>query len=122
MDTWKIDAQIKSRGNSPEPAMPKNKRSLRVLLREFAEETSAHGIGKIASAESVFWRLFWALVTLAGAGMVIYQGILLLETYMSKPVKSDIDVTYSRVSCVPVCNQETMKMIDSTSHDALFHR
>ena len=30
--------------------------------------------------------------------MVIYQGILLLGTYLSKPVKSDIDVTYSRVS------------------------
>jgi len=112
VDTWKIDAEIKSRGNSPEPAMPKNKRSLRVLLREFAEETSAHGIGKIASAESVFWRLFWALVTLAGTGMVIYQGILLLETYMSKPVKSDIDVTYSRTvkfPAVTICNLNMIK-------------
>ena len=78
--------------------MTKNKRSLRALLREFASETSAHGIAKIQSAESLLWRLLWALGVMAGTGMVIYQGILLLETFMSKPVKSDIDVTYSRVS------------------------
>lgn len=110
VDTWKIDAQIRSPQTSPEPKMVKNKRSFRALLHEFAEETSAHGVGKIASAESAFWRLFWTLVTLAGAGMVIYQGILLFNTYLDKPVKSDIDVTYSRVSCavivlvVVVCN------------------
>ena len=78
--------------------MTKNKRSLRALLREFAEETSAHGIAKIQSAESLFWRLLWALGVMVGSGMVIYQGILLLGTFMNKPVKSDIDVTYSRVS------------------------
>ena len=78
--------------------MTKNKRSLRALLREFAKETSAHGIAKIQSAESLLWRLLWALGVMAGTGMVIYQGILLLETFMNKPVKSDIDVTYSRVS------------------------
>ena len=71
---------------------------MRTLLHEFAKETTAHGIGKIDSADSVIWRIFWALAVMAGTGMVIYQGILLLGTYLSKPVKSDIDVTYSRVS------------------------
>ena len=37
-------------------------------------------------------------MTLTCAGMVISQGILLLETYLDKPTKSDIDVTYVRVS------------------------
>lgn len=78
--------------------MAKDKRSMRILLHEFAKETTAHGIGKIDSADSVIWRILWALGVMAGTGMVIYQGILLLETYLSKPVKSDIDVTYSRVS------------------------
>ncbi len=82
--------------------MVNNKRSLRALLHEFAETTSAHGVGRIASAESVAWRLFWVLVTLAGCGMVIYQGILLVNTYQKRPVKSNIDVTYKRVSCVTV--------------------
>lgn len=80
--------------------MVNNKRSLGALLHEFAEVTSAHGVGKIASSESVVWRLFWVLVTLAGGGMVIFQGILLVNTYQNKPIKSDIDVTYIRVSCV----------------------
>lgn len=78
--------------------MAKNKPSLRDLLHEFAEETSAHGAIKISSAKSVFWRIFWVLVSLACLGMVIYQGILLLNTYLDKPTKSDIDVTYIRVS------------------------
>lgn len=78
--------------------MDKSKPSLRELLHEFAEETSAHGAIKISYAKSIFWRLFWILVTLACLGMVIYQGILLLNTFMDKPTKSDIDVTYIRVS------------------------
>ena len=92
---WKIDAQMKS---SPDLTMTgKDKPSLRTLLREFAQDTSSHGIGRIASAESIFWRIFWILVTLAGFSMVVFQGILLMENYLSKPVKSDIDVTYARV-------------------------
>lgn len=98
IDTWKIDAQIKSNAATPEPAMAKNKQSLKALLRAFAEDTSAHGVGKIASAESIFWSLLWTLGVMVGTGMVIYQGITLLETYVSRPVKSDIDVTYIRVS------------------------
>ncbi len=84
--------------------MAKNKPSLRALLHEFAEETSAHGAYKISTAKSVFWRLFWLLVTLACLGMVIYQGILLFGTYLDKPTKSDIDVTYIRVSLGVVIN------------------
>lgn len=78
--------------------MTKNKPSLRDILHEFAEETSAHGAIKISSAKSIFWRLFWVMVSLACLGMVIYQGILLLNTFLDKPTKSDIDVTYIRVS------------------------
>lgn len=78
--------------------MTKNKPSVRDILHEFAEDTSAHGAIKISSAKSIFWRLFWILVSLACLGMVIYQGILLLNTFLDKPTKSDIDVTYIRVS------------------------
>lgn len=84
--------------------MTKNRPSLRALLYEFADETSAHGVGKIGKANSIFWRLFWVLVTLACMGMVIYQGILLLGTFLDKPTKSDIDVTYARVSYKYVCS------------------
>ncbi|KAL9988147.1 hypothetical protein ACROYT_G002555 [Oculina patagonica] len=92
--------------------MVNNKRSLRALLHEFAETTSAHGVGRIASSESVVWRLFWVLVTLTGCGMVIYQGILLVNTYQKKPVKSNIDVTYKRTirfPAVTICNLNIIK-------------
>ncbi|XP_044180481.1 degenerin deg-1-like isoform X2 [Acropora millepora] len=112
IDTWKIDAQVRSQETSLAPKMSKNKGSMRTLLHEFAKETTAHGIGKIDSADSVIWRIFWALAVMAGTGMVIYQGILLLGTYLSKPVKSDIDVTYSRTvkfPAVTVCNLNMLK-------------
>ena len=80
--------------------MSYKKRQLRELLQGFAGQTTAHGINQIASSKSLFWRLFWVLVTLGGGGMVIYQGILLFNTYMSKPIKSDIDITYRRVGSV----------------------
>ncbi|XP_020626896.1 degenerin mec-4-like isoform X4 [Orbicella faveolata] len=105
VDTWKIDAEITS--SRSDLKMAKNKPSLRDLLHEFAEETSAHGAIKISSAKSVFWRIFWVLVSLACLGMVIYQGILLLNTYLDKPTKSDIDVTYIRTvkfPAVTICN------------------
>lgn len=85
--------------------MPYKKRQLRELLQGFAEQTTAHGISQIASSKSLFWRLFWVLVTLGGGGMVIYQGILLFNTYMSKPIKSDIDITYRRMGSVVVIFQ-----------------
>lgn len=94
-----MNAEINS--SQADLIMTKNKRSLRELLYEFADGTSAHGVGKIGStakAKSWFWCVFWVLVTLTCAGMVISQGILLLETYLDKPTKSDIDVTYVRVS------------------------
>ncbi|KAK2566968.1 Amiloride-sensitive sodium channel subunit alpha [Acropora cervicornis] len=112
IDTWKIDAQVRSQQTSLAPKMSKIKGSMRTLLHEFAKETTAHGIGKIDSADSIIWRIFWALAVMAGTGMVIYQGILLLETYLSKPVKSDIDVTYSRTvkfPAVTVCNLNMLK-------------
>ena len=82
--------------------MTYKKRQLKELLQRFAEETTAHGISQVASSKSLFWRLFWVLVTLGGGGMVIYQGILLFNTYISKPTKSDIDITYRRVGSVVV--------------------
>ncbi|KAL9988144.1 hypothetical protein ACROYT_G002552, partial [Oculina patagonica] len=92
--------------------MTKTKPSLRALLHEFAGETSTHGALKISTAKSVFWRLFWILVTLACLGMVIYQGILLFETFLSKPTKSDIDITYVRTlqfPAVTICNLNMIK-------------
>lgn len=107
-DPWKVNAEINS--SQADLIMTKNKRSLRELLYEFADGTSAHGVGKIGStakAKSWFWCVFWVLVTLTCAGMVISQGILLLETYLDKPTKSDIDVTYVRTvqfPAVTICN------------------
>ena len=82
--------------------MTHKERQLKALLHGFAEQTTAHGISQIASSKSLFWRLFWVLVTLGGGGMVIFQGILLVNTYMSKPIKSDIDITYRRVGSVVI--------------------
>ena len=98
-DNWKAYTELISSLWSG-ITMPYKKRQLRELLQGFAEQTTAHGISQIASSKSFFWRLFWVLVTLGGGGMVIYQGILLFNTYMSKPIKSDIDITYRRVSSV----------------------
>jgi len=105
VDNWKANTEISSR--RIEITMKYKERPLRALLQGFAEETTAHGISQIASSKSVFWRLFWVLVTLGGGGMVIYQGILLFNTYMSKPIKSDIDITYRRsikFPAVTICN------------------
>ena len=84
--------------------MTHEEKQLKELLHGFAEQTTAHGISQIASSKSLFWRIFWVLVTLGGGGMVIYQGILLVNTYMSKPIKSDIDITYRRVGSVRCCH------------------
>ena len=80
--------------------MSKSRKSLGVLLNEFAAKTSAHGIERIVFAESILWRAFWLVATVTCLGMVLFQGILLIQTFTDKPVKSDIDVTYSRVSFV----------------------
>ena len=39
------------------------------LLRAFAEDTSMHGLGRVASSRFLWLRVLWALLVLTGAGM-----------------------------------------------------
>lgn len=72
--------------------------SMRAVLKEFSENTTAHGISQIHIANNWFWRVVWVLAVGAGAAMVIWQSSELCKTFLNKPTKTTIDVSYSQVS------------------------
>ena len=59
--------------------------------------TSAHGIGRLAASQTLFWKIFWSLICMGAFGMFIYQATGLFEQYLSKPVATSVSVTFEKV-------------------------
>ncbi|XP_038078279.1 amiloride-sensitive sodium channel subunit beta-like isoform X2 [Patiria miniata] len=55
-------------------------------------ESGAHGIPNIQRANSTCRRLVWTVLFLAGFGMFIYQGTVLVIKYYSYPINVNIEV------------------------------
>ncbi|XP_032232203.2 degenerin mec-4 [Nematostella vectensis] len=86
--------------------------SVRAIFKDFSDRTSCHGIGQIGGSQSVMWRVSWLMIFLAGLGMVLYQGLTLLDTYLNKPTATAVDITYSEVTNFPsvtICNMNMIK-------------
>lgn len=71
--------------------------SMRGVLKEFSQNTTAHGISQIHIANNWFWRILWVLACGVGISVVLWQSTVLVLTYLSKPQKTTIDVAYSQV-------------------------
>ena len=61
------------------------------------ENTTAHGIGRLAASQTLFWKIFWSLVCISASGMFVYQARGLFQQYLSKPVATSVSVTFEKV-------------------------
>ena len=71
--------------------------SVRVVLKDFSDRTTAHGISQIGTSTNWFWRIVWVVAFGCGLGMVLWQSIVLIISYVNIPVQTSIDVAYSQV-------------------------
>ena len=93
-----IDPRIQRHKSSAHPKEKKDSKSFKKLIYNFMGYTSAHGVGRLAESKTVFWKIFWSLVCMGAFGMFIYQGIGLLEQFISKPVSTTVSITFEKVT------------------------
>ena len=79
------------------PDEKKENKSLKGLVLNFMEYTTAHGIGRLAASQTLFWKIFWSLSCIGALVMFVYQAAGLFEQYLSKPVATSVSVTFEKV-------------------------
>ncbi|XP_070566547.1 amiloride-sensitive sodium channel subunit beta-2-like [Ptychodera flava] len=91
----------------------KHKDSFSEVLTHLLANSSSHGLPNIQRSKHPVGKLFWALLFLAGVGVLCWQVSVLVATYR----KRDVDVTlkmHSNTSIefpvVTICNTNALKM------------
>lgn len=67
------------------------------ILKDFCEDTSWGGLGRVVGSNYLFFRVIWMLAFLGGLGAGIYQLVGLFQTYESKPINTHISLQHSSV-------------------------
>ena len=91
-------------------------------LREFCSETTAHGLGRLASSTSILERVIWSVCLLAALGYMTYQGTSLVSDYFSYPVDVKVELQYNRTLDFPavvVCNMNTVKKSEAINRGVI---
>lgn len=91
-----MEPRYHQKGTAPREEKKESK-SFKKLVQNFMEYTSAHGIGRLAASQSLFWRIFWSLICMGAFGMFIYQATGLFKQFLSKPVATSVTVTFEKV-------------------------
>lgn len=68
------------------------------ILKDFCEDTSWGGLGRVAGSKYLLFRIIWLIAFLAAFGAGIYQLYILFQLYESKPVSTQISLERSTVS------------------------
>ena len=92
----KMEHECHQRNTAPPKEKAENK-SFKDLILNFMDRTTAHGIGRLAASETIFWKIFWSLICMGAFGMFIYQATGLFEQYLSKPIATSMSVTFEKV-------------------------
>ena len=91
---------------------PKKGSKVAKKLREFCIETTAHGLGRIASSTSRLERIIGSTCLLAAVVSMTYQGISLVSEYLTFPVDVKVELRYTNSQPFPavvVCNMNSIK-------------
>ena len=92
----RMELQCHQKSTAP-PEKKADNSSFKKLVLNFMGYTTAHGIGRLAASQTIFWKIFWSLVCIGASGMFIYQATGLFKQYLSKPVATSVSVTFEKV-------------------------
>ena len=92
----KMEPQSHQESTTPLEGKTENK-PFKDLVHNFMEYTTAHGIGRLAASQTLFWKIFWSLTCIGAFIMFTYQGTELFQQYLSKPVATTMSVTFEKV-------------------------
>jgi hypothetical protein len=66
---------------------------LKLILNNFAERTTVHGVPKAIKSQTIHGKVFWSAVFVGAAIMFTVQFVTLLSKYYSFPKKVTIEVS-----------------------------
>ncbi|XP_071491237.1 acid-sensing ion channel 1A-like [Diadema antillarum] len=87
-------------------------RSLRDIIKEFADSTTVHGIQRIVCAESFPAKCFWTVICFVATGLLLYQGTRIIQDFGQRLVNTKMELVKSsniEFPGVTVCNMNTMR-------------
>ncbi|XP_078580927.1 uncharacterized protein LOC144864593 [Branchiostoma floridae x Branchiostoma japonicum] len=100
------------------------KKDIKTMTKEFCTTTTAHGISRVAEADTVRSRIIWTAILITCVTLFVYQAAILIKAYFEYPVNVDIKVVDNNKLTFPsvtVCNNNRLRrsMLRGTRHGAL---
>ncbi|XP_033763356.1 uncharacterized protein LOC117344638 [Pecten maximus] len=97
------------------------KSPLDVVLTEFSDSTTLHGLRYIAMSDAFFLRrLVWFLLVLVCSGVMTFQIVDRIMYYYENPVNVNVKVNYNQslyFPAVTLCNQNTFRATAATDQE-----
>ncbi len=78
-------------------AEPSPANSINGLLKEFASDTSFGGISKVTLSDGNIRRFLWLFISVSCYTFAIFYCISLVNTYLERPIKTNVDISYAKV-------------------------
>ena len=78
--------------------MAKHDINVKRILSRYAEQTTMHGLGFLASSRTIRARVFWSVICLFSMGMFVFMLSRLIFQYFSFPVLvkvQEVSVSFS---------------------------
>ncbi|XP_028411227.1 acid-sensing ion channel 4-A-like isoform X2 [Dendronephthya gigantea] len=95
-----------------QPNESSDKENIPKLIRNFLGYTTAHGFSRLEGSKGIFWKIFWALVCLGSFGMFVYQVHGLFEQWLSRPIATNVRITFEKEVSFPavtICNLNMLR-------------
>ncbi|XP_066300010.1 uncharacterized protein [Branchiostoma lanceolatum] len=100
------------------------KNDIKTMTKDFCTTTTAHGISRVAEADTRRSRIIWTAILVTCITLFVYQAALLIKAYFGYPVNVDIKVVDNKKLTFPsvtVCNNNRLRksMLRGSRHGAL---
>ncbi|XP_035679934.1 uncharacterized protein LOC118418202 [Branchiostoma floridae] len=100
------------------------KKDIKTMTKEFCTTTTAHGVSRVAEANTTRSRVIWTIILVTCTALFVYQSAILIKSYFEYPVNVDIKVVDSKKLTFPsvtVCNNNRLRksMLQGSRHESL---
>lgn len=88
-----------------------NGKSLRSIVKRFAERTSMQGVSFLSTSRSWYARIIWSCLLLTSLAMLFYHLTYLMQIYYSWPKQTSVSLGFSPLPfpTITICNTNPVK-------------
>ncbi|CAH1241014.1 EDIL3 [Branchiostoma lanceolatum] len=104
-----VDKHLKERD---EKITQQKKMDIKTMTKEFCTTTTAHGVSRVAEANTTRSRIIWTIILVTCVTLFVYQSAILIKSYFEYPVNVDIKVVDNKKLTFPsvtVCNNNRLR-------------